>query len=129
MIMSKKTLIMVDNDSYYAAIYAKRFTAVGWKVFVEQTIEDVKKRLARTTPEVLIADIDLEGDVFAFFSSLRDDSATKDILQVLLVDVGDRHTLAQSQRVGIDEYVLKKEFTPALAVKKIKRLLEQKLSV
>lgn len=127
--MAKKSLLMVDQDAYYAGIYANRFQSAGWKVWVEENFEAAKKRLKRCSPDVVIADLEPIDEALAFLAGLRQDPKTVKTLQIALTKLGDRRTMKEALGAGVDSYLLKGHFVPSEAVKKVKRLLEEKISV
>ncbi|KKW33375.1 MAG: hypothetical protein UY76_C0004G0007 [Candidatus Uhrbacteria bacterium GW2011_GWA2_52_8d] len=127
--MAKKTLLMIDQDAYYAGIYANRFEAAGWKVWVEDTITNARKRLKRSVPDVVIIDLDPLDDALAFLVALRADPRSAVTVQIALTQLGDRKTMLAALEAGVDSYLLKGHFVPSEAVKKVKRLLEEKTSV
>ncbi|MCR4313889.1 MAG: response regulator [Candidatus Uhrbacteria bacterium] len=127
--MAKKSLLMVDQDAYYAGIYANRFESAGWNVRVEENIAAAKKRLKRCAPDVLIVDLEPIDEVLAFLRDLRTDPKTEKTLQIALTKLGDRKMMREALQAGVDSYLLKGHFVPSEAVKKVKRLLEEKTSV
>lgn len=120
---------MVDQDSYYAGIYANRFERAGWRVWVEENVVAANKRLKRCTPDVVIVDLEPIDEVIAFIIGLRADPKTANVLQIALTEFGDRKTMQEAQKAGVDDYLLKGDFVPSEAVKKVKRLLEKKISL
>jgi DNA-binding response OmpR family regulator len=124
--MLKRSLLIVDSDAYYAGIYANRFEKAGWKVRVEDGIEGAGKYLSREVPDVLIIELDPVDEVLLFLRELRSGDDTKDMMQVTLVELGDRELAREALEVGVDSYLLKGHFVPAEAVKKIERLLEER---
>jgi DNA-binding response OmpR family regulator len=124
--MTKKTLLMIDNDAYYAGIYANRFEAAGWKVSVEDDIDKAMKRLTRQVPDVVIIDVHPADEAIEFLKRLREDPKTAGVLQIALTSLGDRPLMNRVLDAGVDSYLLKGHFVPAEAVKKVMRLLEEK---
>lgn len=124
--MAKKSLLMIDEDVYYAGIYANRFEKAGWKVWVEESIEAAKKRLKRCSPDVVVLDLEDLEEALEFLKGLRLDPKMANALQIGLVKLGDRQSVLKAQEAGIDSYLLKGHFVPSEAVKKVKRLLEEK---
>lgn len=127
--MAKKSLLMVDQDAYYAGIYANRFECAGWKVWVAESVVAARKRLKRCTPDVVIADPEPVDEVLMFLRELRADPKTANVLQIALTKLGDRKTMQEALDAGIDSYILKGHFVPSEAVKKVKRLLEEKTTL
>ncbi|TAL50438.1 response regulator transcription factor [Patescibacteria group bacterium] len=127
--MAKKTLLMIDQDAYYAKIYANRFEAAGWKVWVEDDMTKAKKRLKRSVPDVLIINLDPLDEALAFLVALRVDPRSAKTVQLALSHQGNRKTMLAALESGVDAYFLKGHMTPSEAVKKVKRLLEEKTSL
>lgn len=127
--MAKKSLLIVDQDAYYAGIYANRFESAGWKVWVEESVGAARKRLKRCAPDVVIVDLEPIDEILAFLRELRTNLNTKKSFQIALTRLGDRKTMKEVLDAGVDSYLLKGHFVPSEAVKKVKRLLEEKISV
>ena len=127
--MAKKSLLIVDPDAYNAAIYANRFEDVGWKVWVEESVAAARKRLKRCSPDVVLVDVEPMDKVLIFLRDLRADPKTHSALQIALTKLGSRKTMRETLDVGVDHYLLKGQFLPSEAVKKVKRFLEEKTSV
>lgn len=124
--MPKKSLLMVDQDVYYAGIYANRFESAGWKVWVEESVVAARMRLKRCTPDVIIVDLKPMTDALTFLRELRADSKTSKTLLMALTKFGDHKTMREALAAGADTYLLKGQFVPSEAVKKVKHLLEEK---
>jgi len=127
--MPKKNVLIVDRDVYLAGIYANRFEVAGWKAVVEETINGARKAVEKSVPDVLIVDLEPTERVIAFLQEIRKDPKTAGVLQVAVTALGDRAQMQQALKAGVDSYVLKGHFVPAEAVKKVKRLLEEKTRV
>jgi len=127
--MPKKSLLIVDVDAYDASVYANRFERAGWKVWVEEHFANAKKRLQRCSPDVVIAQLEPLDEALAFFVGLRENTKTAKTLQVALTTLGGRGIMHEALSAGVDAYLLKGHFAPSEAVKKIKRLLEEKSSL
>lgn len=120
---------MVDRDAHYAGIYANRFESAGWKVWVEESVASARKRLKRCSPDVVIVELEPMEEALTFLRDLRTDPKTSKTLQIALTKLGDRKTMRSALEAGVDGYFLKGHFVPSEAVKKVKRLLEEKTSV
>jgi DNA-binding response OmpR family regulator len=122
----KHTLLMVDQDAYYAGIYANRFEQAGWKVRVAEGIDAAKTQLEKEVPDVMVVDLDPPDETMIFLKEFRGRKDAKDTLLVVLSELGDRSVLKEAEEIGVDTYLLKGHFVPAEAVKKVTRLLEEK---
>lgn len=123
---TKKTLLMVDQDAYYAGIYANRFEQAGWKVRVAEGIDSAKQQLEKGLPDVMVVDLDPPDETLLFLREFRESSEAKNVLLIVLSEIGDRLILKEAQSIGVDSYILKGHFVPAESVKKVTRLLEEK---
>lgn len=117
---------MVDQDAYYAGIYANRFEQAGWKVRVAEGIDAAKTQLEKEVPDVMVMDLDPPDETMIFLKEFRSRDDSKDTLLVVLSELGDRSLLKEAEEIGVDTYLLKGHFVPAEAVKKVTRLLEEK---
>lgn len=122
----KHTLLMVDQDAYYAGIYANRFEQAGWKVRVAEGIDSVKTQLEKGLPDVMIVDLDPPDEMMLLLKEFREREEADKVLLVVLSELGDRKILKEAQDIGVDSYILKGHFVPAEAVKKVTRLLDEK---
>jgi DNA-binding response OmpR family regulator len=122
----KHTLLMVDQDAYYAGIYANRFEQAGWKVRVAEGIEAAKTQLEKEVPDVMVVDLDPPDETMIFLKEFRSRTDADGTLLVVLSELGDRSLLKEAEEIGVDTYLLKGHFVPAEAVKKVTRLLEEK---
>ena len=122
----KHTLLLVDQDAYYAGIYANRFEQAGWKVRVAEGIDAAKIQLEKEVPDVMVVDLDPPDETMIFLKEFRGRKDATDTLLVVLSELGDRSLLKEAEEIGVDTYLLKGHFVPAEAVKKVTRLLEEK---
>ena len=127
--MAKKSLLMIDPDTHYAGIYANRFESAGWKVWVQSDVVAAKKRLKRCAPDVVMVNLDPDGEALAFLTGVRNEPRTAKALQIVLSKIGGRASLLAARNAGADSYLLKGHFAPSDAVKKVKRLLEEKTTL
>lgn len=127
--MAKKSLLIVDQDTYWAHVFADRFERAGWKVWMEENVVAGKKRLKRCAPDVVIVDLDPMDEVLTFLEELQHEPKTVKTLQIGLTRLGDRKTMKEALTHGVDHYLLKGDFVPSDAVQKVKRFLAEKTSV
>lgn len=122
----KPTLLIVDKDAYYGGIYANRFETAGWNVFVEETVVGAKKRIGRKAPDIVMVNLEPVDEVLLFLRELRQNPKTTHMLQIALTQLGNRALMQEAEEAGVDSYILKGHFVPSEAVKKVKKLLDEK---
>lgn len=122
----KPTLLIVDKDVYYGGIFANRFKTAGWNVFVDDTLAGAKKRIGRKVPDIVMVDLEPVDEALLFLRELRQNPKTAHVLQIALTQLGDRALMQEAEEAGVDSYILKGHFVPSEAVKKVKKLLDEK---
>ena len=101
----KPVVIILEKDAYLAGIYIRHLKACGYEVKSVFSIEDVRKRLQRLTPEALILDVSSEEENgFAFLHTFRIEHPSS----------------------GIDAFFIKGTFTPHELTQGIMHALEER---
>lgn len=124
--MSKPILLIVDEDAYFAGIFANRFEAAGWSVRVSETIEDAQKQIEKHVPDAVIFDPTGLDESMNFFHNLRMGKKTFQCVLMVLTEIGDREMIRQAEKAGVDGYFLKGHFFPSEAIKKLQRLIDER---
>lgn len=124
--MEKKKIhvLIVEDDTFLADIYQKKFEMEGYKVSVsdngEKGLMDAKKK----KPNIILLDILLPKlDGFAVLEKLKADSATKGIPVVLLTNLGQKDDVEKGLEAGAVDYLIKAHFKPSEIVEKVKSVL------
>jgi len=124
--MSKSSLLIVDGDAYYAGIFANRFEAAGWKVWVTESIEDAHKQLTKDVPDAVIIDPSGLDEPLEFLHALRLGGETSKCILMVLTELGDRELIKKAENLGSSGYFFKGHFFPSEAIKKLQRLVDER---
>jgi DNA-binding response OmpR family regulator len=78
-------------------------------------------------PDLLLLDVVLpKKDGFEILAELRKDARTKDLLVILLTNLGQKPDVERGIKLGADDYIIKAHYTPTEVVEKIAKLLKDK---
>ena len=124
--MSKPSLLIVDEDAYYAGIFANRFEAAGWKVLVTESIEDANNQLTKSVPDAVIIDPYGLDEPLKFLHELRLGEETSKCILMVLTELGDRELIREAESLGASGYFFKGHFFPSEAIKKLQRLVDER---
>jgi len=114
-------------DAYLAGIYIRHLKACGYEVKSVFSIEDVRKRLQRLTPEALILDVSSEEENgFAFLHTFRIEHPSSGISIIVIIREGNHVQIQTALKQGIDAFFIKGTFTPHELTQGIMHALEER---
>ncbi len=112
----KRSILFIDEDAHFTAIYEGRFEASGWKVIRAKNFQDGKKKLTRTVPDVVVTDLHPLTESIPFLEELKGSQT----IRFVLTDVGDRRTVKEVESLGVAAYFLKSHISPSEVIRKVK---------
>ncbi|MSU75055.1 MAG: response regulator [Candidatus Magasanikbacteria bacterium] len=119
-------VLLVEDDTFLAGIYQKKFEMENFKVSVagdgEKGLADAKKK----KPDIILLDILLPKlDGFGVLAKLKADAATKKIPVILLTNLGQKDDVEKGLEAGAVDYLIKAHFKPSEVVEKVRIVLKQ----
>ncbi len=117
-------VLLVEDDTFLAGIYQKKFEMEGFKVSVagdgEKGWQDAKKK----KPDIVLLDILLPKlDGFGVLAKLKAEAATKKIPVILLTNLGQKDDVEKGLQAGAVDYLIKAHFKPSEVVEKVRAVL------
>lgn len=123
---SKHHICILEDDHFFAGLFAQKFEARGWKTTVVDDVDDVEGCFDEGA-NLLVMDINSsEGHARDIIPKLKSSPATSSIPIVILTKASDRATVQKMIGHGVDAYLLKGHFVPSEVVEKVHRILESK---
>lgn len=119
----KHSIVILDKDAFLAGIYARRFELGSWKVKVVDSVKDARRVIQKSSPDVLLIDIETEPEGMAFLKELRANDSVEAMVLVVLTKLGDQRSIDEALSAGADSYLLKGHFVPSEVREKIERLV------
>ncbi len=121
---TKPSVLIIDPDAFLAGIYARKFEADGWKVFVADTLAEGVKIRAKRKLSALVVEPDMDEDgTEALIKTIRAESSIRPLPIVILSSLSERVEIERMKHAGADAYLIKGHFVPTEAVRKVRGLL------
>ena len=113
-------ILFIDNDSFFARIYAKKFSEQGWDTEVAATGDAGLRHACANSPSCIILDLLLPGkDGFQVLEELKQNEATSRIPVYVLTDLSEPEDLERCRGLGACGYAIKAHTHPSEIVRKI----------
>ncbi len=129
--MDKKyTVLIVDDDEFLLDMYSTKFREAGFNVEVAHkgTIA-LEKLRGGFKPEVMLLDVVMpEMDGFEVLHEIKKEGLCKDVILVILSNLGQKEDIERGHNLGADDYLVKAYLTPKEVVQKIEDIIRSKKS-
>lgn len=123
-VTQKLKILIVEDDTFLAGIYANKFEREGFKVFLATDGEAGLKTAKKEMPDIMLLDILLPKlDGFEVLEKIKGDAVTRVIPVILLTNLGQKEDVDKGLKLGAADYLIKAHFMPAETVEKVKKVL------
>ncbi|MBI4135808.1 response regulator [Candidatus Uhrbacteria bacterium] len=120
----KTKILIIEDDTFLAGIYANKFEREGFGVVLAVDGEAGLKSAKKELPDIILLDVLLPKlDGFEVLQQLKAVSALHDIPVVLLTNLGQKEDVDKGLKFGAADYLIKAHFMPAETVEKVKKVL------
>ena len=124
---SKRKILVVEDDSFISEIYCAKFTSSGYQVSLAENGKMALEKIMTERPNVVLLDIVMpEMDGWKVLEEIRKRSEFRNILVIMLTNLGDKESAERAVKQGADSYLIKSYHTPEEVVEKIEELLKKK---
>jgi CheY-like chemotaxis protein len=122
--MSKKKVLIVEDDNFVAEVYSTKLMEMGHEIRIAQNGEEGLKMVGEDRPDLILLDIIMPvmGGI-EMLASLKEKEEWKKIPVILLTNVGEKESVQKVQSLGVQDYLIKSHFTPAEVIEKIEGVL------
>lgn len=123
---TKKTIMIVEDDTFVMDIYETKITKEGMNVIsATNGIEAIKKLEAGAKPDLILLDILMPymGGL-ELLKKIKEENALKDIPIVLLTNLSQKEEIEEGLGLGAKDYLIKSHFTPSEVMEKISQYLK-----
>lgn len=122
---SKKTILLVEDDTFILEMYATKLLNFGYNVITATDGDEALKTVKSKHPDFILLDLVLPSmDGFDVLKAIKKDPKIKDIPVVLLTNLGERKDVETGLKLGADDYLIKAHFTPSEVIEKIQNLMK-----
>lgn len=117
-------ILLVEDDSFLASVYATKFELEGFAVMHASDGEAGLKMAEKFEPNIILLDILMpKMDGFEMLHRLKMDEKLVDIPVIMLTNLGQKEDVERCLKEGAVDYLIKAHFVPGEAVKKVKKIL------
>ncbi|MFA6594530.1 MAG: response regulator [Candidatus Buchananbacteria bacterium] len=121
----KIKVLLVEDDTMIVDMYKLRLEEEGYEVTVTDRGSQAIELAKGEKPNIILLDIILpEVDGFTVLSSLKSETAVKNIPVIIMTNLGQESDQEKGQRLGAEEYFVKAQHTPADVINVIKKYLK-----
>ena len=121
---TKLKILIVEDDTFLAGIYANKFEREGFEVLLSIDGELGLQSAKKNKPGIILLDVLLPKlDGFEVLEKIKAEAATRAIPVVLLTNLGQKEDVDKGLKLGAADYLIKAHFMPAETVDKVKRVL------
>lgn len=122
----KSTILIVEDDSFLAGIYAKKFETEGFDVSFAANGDDGMRLALKDHPSLVLLDLRLQPekmDGFEMLKQLKESADVKEIPVLVLTNLGQKEDVDRCLKLGAAGYVIKAHALPHEVVAKAKELI------
>jgi len=121
----KKKILIVEDEKILAEMYYDRFVQAGFKVVTAYSAEEGIEAALKEKPDLIVLDILLPRENgISFLEKLRKNPKIASTKVVAFSNYDDPATKKEAFDLGVEEYLIKTNYTPQEITEKIKRLFE-----
>jgi len=122
--IKKKKILLVEDEKMLVDMYEYKFSEAGFDVSLASNVKQGLEIARKEKPDLIILDIILpKNNGVYFLKKLRMDKSISSILVVILSNYDDPIVKKQVKKLGVEDYLLKTDFTPLMLTKKIESYL------
>ncbi len=121
--MSKKTIMIIEDDAFVMDIYQTKLTMEGFDTIAVHNGMEALRKLddPKFMPDLILLDIVMPYvDGMEVLKKIKEDEKLKKIPTILLTNLSQKEDVEQGLGLGADDYLIKSHFTPSEVLKKIK---------
>ena len=122
--MSKKKILIVEDDNFVAEVYSTKLLEMGHEVQIAQNGEEGLSLVEKEKPDLILLDIIMPvmGGI-EMLEDLRRKEEWANIPVILLTNVGEKDSIQKVRNLGVQDYLIKSHFTPAEVIEKIETII------
>lgn len=123
---TKKTIMIVEDDTFVMDIYETKIAKDGMNVIsANNGMEAIKKLEAGAKPDLILLDILMPYmNGLELLKKIKEDENLNKIPVVLLTNLSQKEEIQEGLGLGAKDYLIKSHFTPSEVMEKINKYLQ-----
>lgn len=123
---AKKKILVVEDDIFISDIYQVKFTQEGFEVAIAVNGLEALKILDNFRPDIILLDIIMpQMDGIETLKKIKNNDKWKNIPIIMLTNISEKEKVEESEEMGVNDYLVKSQFTPSEVVGKVNALLNR----
>ncbi|MFA6525797.1 MAG: response regulator [Candidatus Buchananbacteria bacterium] len=124
---NKCKIALIEDEKDLAEIYSMRLVMDGIETVVINDSAKAIDVLKQETPDLVLLDVMMpEIDGFELFVKIRKDKDLKKIKVYIWSNLTQKKDQEKAQKLGVNGYLIKSDYTPATLAQKVKEILKNK---
>lgn len=120
------SILIVEDDPMISDIYQRKFSDVGFEIFVAETGEQALAIAGKEKLDVVLCDLIMpKMDGFGVIKALRSGDYDPNIKIIISSNISEKEDRDKALSLGADGFVVKSEFTPSELVSEINSFLKK----
>jgi two-component system, OmpR family, phosphate regulon response regulator PhoB len=120
--MSKKYILIVEDDSFIATAYKEGLEREGFEVEVADDGEIAVLMMSKKIPDLILLDLIMPVmDGFEVLSRIKKDATLNKVPVVILSNLGQESDIEKGKSLGAEDYLVKADHTLDDVVSVIKK--------
>lgn len=121
----KKTILIVEDDSFVMDIYQTKLVQEGFGITTAANGMEALKILEKEKPNLILLDIIMPYvDGLEVLKKVRSMDQMKDVPIILLTNLSQKEEVDQGMALGANDYLIKSHFTPSEVLEKVNKYLK-----
>ena len=118
-------ILLVEDDNFLLNMYADKFRADGFEVFIADNGATGLKLAKEKAPDLILLDVLLpKMSGFEVLQELNKDPRAKNIPVILLTNLSQKEEVTKGLELGAKDFLIKAHFMPQEVVAKVKSVLK-----
>ena len=121
------SVLVIDDDSFLLDMYAMKFSQKNFQVTAcSGTLEALEKLRTGLKPDIIVVDLVMPAmDGFEFLEVVKNEELGKDVLIIILSNLGQQEDIDKGLALGAAGYIIKASATPSEVVEKVLEVLKK----
>lgn len=118
-------ILLAEDDIQLIDMYKRKFELEGFEVHIAEDGQATLDQLETSVPDIVLLDIMMpKVNGLEVLKYIRQQSQNKDMLVVVLTNLGNETTSEEIYKLGATDYIVKADMTPLDVVNKVKEILK-----
>lgn len=124
----KKTILIVDDDSFLLDMYALKFSQSGFTVDTALGSTVALQKLKQSvSPDILLTDIVMPVmDGFELLEKINEEKLIPNTIKIIISNLGQTEDIERGKALGASGYIVKANATPSEVVARVVSITQPK---